>query len=126
MFNLYDLEVIHEAQQKLKAFSITTTKKADHYAKVEELRKFLHNNCESLNPYLFDPDYLFGFEQYKKAVNIFYQDNTKAQLDSKLKYALSQIRRELYECAAIEYQTQEGILVPHPTQQGVWIQAQEK
>lgn len=94
---MYNKNQVKQAITEVKNINRTVTKKAFHYSKLEEVRKTLYN-CMEINKYLFDPEFHYGFCEYRKSVMC---GDTKKIMDNRLNYCLVTILSELNKILAI-------------------------
>lgn len=73
-------ELLRDTAKRVEALP-ALRRKADHYTRVEEIRGLLIP-CTAVNPWLFEPDNVAGFDRYAKEVNTFYGQHTKLELDA--------------------------------------------
>lgn len=73
-------ELLRDTAKRVEALP-ALRRKADHYTRVEEIRRLLLP-CTAINRYLFEPRNVAGFERYAGAVNAFYGQHTKLELDA--------------------------------------------
>jgi hypothetical protein len=121
MKNIYDIAACNTAIKALKAFPVTCRLKNMHRSKLWALRDLVNDYCFPLNRILFDEDYC-ELSTYKQSVLSLYNERTKAQLDSVLRYTVNILIEQVKSCIETEYQTRDGRLVPHPTRLGEWIE----
>lgn len=121
-YNLYDIKACTRALAIVEAMSTPVPRKAGHRSKVEDLRRALKNFCMPLNMYIFDPEFNNAFVTYNKAVNLYFETRTKAELDQLFKQTIRGMRKDLLDCINLERMTQSGELVPRPTITGYWIE----
>ncbi len=123
-FNIYDISECRKAIDALKGFPADCRAKSEHRSKVQELLGIIEAYCAPLNSAYFNNT--VAFHEYKQAVNVFYYERTKDQLDRSLKLAIHKLIVDIEDCISIEYKTQDGRLVPHPTRNGSWIDKKEE
>lgn len=119
-YNIYDIQACKNAITAIREFPITCRVKNQHKAKLCELKKVIDDYCFQLNSALFGDDNC-DIADYKQAVLIYYNEITKADLDNKLRLVVQRLINRVQSCIGIEYQTQDGRLVPHPRIKGYWI-----
>lgn len=103
----YSYKKVNECIAEIKRFSVTVSKRADHFSKSFELEK-LYNMClEKTGCILFDWEYT-PMQEYHKAVNDGLCDKirkiSKKELDELLKRATRYLKNEIYGIyQAMEY-----------------------
>ncbi len=120
-YNLYNIQVLREWQDKIKKHVRTLDRKISHKAMVGELHKLLTDASSETGATFVNPDYAYGFSRYADRVNLYYDNTTKSELDKFLGLALKSVFDELGDCIKIERDIMDGILVPDPRQKGCFI-----
>ncbi len=102
---MYNKDDIWETVYIVKDFNRRTAKKKDHKQKIAEVKKLLEI-ASKIHCILFNPDSFYSFKRYKENVELFYQKNTKEDLDHYLNYCVSSILTELNDIMniAINYE----------------------
>jgi hypothetical protein len=90
--NGYNLTQIRDAQQLLKNFNRTTTKKAQHQTQLYNLKLLVDANLYDINRYLFDSDHHYYIRNYSQAI---FFNESKKELDRKLTRCIESLINEL-------------------------------
>lgn len=90
---MYNYREIQEAIKKVEQFNTTTDKKALHNTKLFEIKKLL-NELITVNT-IFTPEFYYTYKNYKKAIEIEYNNTSKNNLDSMLSRIKKNILNDL-------------------------------